>query len=123
MKLAREKYPEVRFEALAENEGVMIANGIQIGLQNLKAKFDQCDGSREALEELVGEHFASYFRTSRSFRILKMRDFLICWNADASEEFVEFAVSKIRKDFETQPYPLSPHLFEVRTDGGIMEMI
>jgi hypothetical protein len=25
------------------------------------------------------------------------------------------------QDFETQPYPLSPHVFEVTTDGTITE--
>ncbi|HEX7861067.1 MAG TPA: DUF1444 family protein [Verrucomicrobiae bacterium] len=51
------------------------------------------------------------------------RDLLICWNCKADESFVDFATSKIREDFEQQPYPLSPNVFEMRPDFTIVELI
>lgn len=49
------------------------------------------------------------------------RDFLICWNMDASDQFMQFAKNKLRKDFENQPYPLSPSVFEIDSDGKLTE--
>jgi hypothetical protein len=49
------------------------------------------------------------------------RDFLICWNTGASARFLEFTTQKIRKDFQTQPYPLSSNLFEMAADGAVTE--
>src|SRR4030095_2737556 len=57
LKLVRASYPSVPFEAPAQSADVIIAKGTQIGLQNLKAKFDQSDRSQQALEHLVAEHF------------------------------------------------------------------
>ncbi|MGZ8939488.1 MAG: hypothetical protein ACXW32_09790 [Limisphaerales bacterium] len=51
------------------------------------------------------------------------RDFLICWNREADESFVEFATSKIRADFEAQPYPLSPNIFQLEPNGDVIELI
>jgi uncharacterized protein YtpQ (UPF0354 family) len=244
LKLAKSSYPNVPFEAPSRNADVIIANGIQIGLQNLKAKFDQSDRSRETLEQLVTEHFSfvlkdkpsapdfdaarqklrpqimppeyaeqvpiisfpfgttlaiglvldsdkgyMYLRREDALRWKKSheelldlaianleeasrgipmqstdndevkfvaveskdgfdaarillpklreflqgrlgspflfavpnRDFLLCWNTGASARFSEFTVSKIQKDFTTQPYPLSPHVFAVASDGVITE--
>lgn len=39
------------------------------------------------------------------------RDFLICWSASCSQRFHDFARAKVAKDFEVQPYPLSPEVF------------
>ena len=50
------------------------------------------------------------------------RDFLICWNAGAAADFVNFATSKIKNDFETQPYALSPNVFKVALDDAIVEL-
>jgi hypothetical protein len=49
------------------------------------------------------------------------RDFLVCWNADASDQFKTFNRDKLRKDFESQPYPLSPNFFLLAADGTISE--
>ena len=50
-------------------------------------------------------------RLGNPFRFaIPNRDFLICWNTGTSTLFSDFTASKIRKDFETQPYPLSPPL-------------
>jgi hypothetical protein len=57
LKLVRVSYPSVQFEAPAQSEDIIIAKGIQIGLQNLKAKVDQSDHSQQTLEQLVAEHF------------------------------------------------------------------
>lgn len=244
LKLVKASYPKVQFDASIQSADVIVAKGTQIGLQNLKAKFDQSDRSQQSLEQLVAEHFdfilreepaVPDFNTARqklrpqimppeyarqapilSFpfgetlaigivldsdvgysyvkredatrwkksdeelleiaianldeashemqmqstnneeakwigietkdgfdaaRILipklreflagrlgnpfrfavPNRDFLICWDTGASTRFSDFTVAKIRKDFEAQPYPLSPHVFEVTIDGIITE--
>jgi uncharacterized protein YtpQ (UPF0354 family) len=244
LKLVRASYPGVPFEAPAHSPDVVIAKEIRIGLQNLKAKFEQSDRSQQTFEQLVAEHFhfvlqdepsvpdfanarqklrpqimpleyahqapiislpfgqtlaigivhdsdkgylylkredalrwnksdkelldiaianldeasrkmqmqssdneeAKWIgietkdgfdaarilipklqeflagRLGRPFRFaVPNRDFLICWNIGASTRFADFTASKIRKDFETQPYPLSPHVFEVTNDGTITE--
>ena len=244
LKLAKASYPGVPFEAPAQSADVIVAKGTQIGLQNLKAKFNQSDRSQQTLEQLVAEHFhfvlqdeASvpdfdtarqklrpqimppeyaqqapiisfpfgqtlaigivldsdkgylYLKSENALRWNKShkelldlaianldeasrkmqmqstedeevkwvgietkdgfdaarilipkvreflasrlgspfrfavpnRDFLICWNTGASKRFSDFTASKIHKDFETQPYPLSPHMFEVTADGTITE--
>lgn len=246
LKLARASYPSIPFEAPAQNADVIIAKGTQIGLQNLKAKFDQSDRSQQALEQLVKEHFyfvlkdepsvttfdaarqklrpqlmppeyavqtpiisfpfgqtvaigivldsdkgylylkredalrwnkshkelldiaiANLDEASRKMQMqstdneeakwigietkdgfdavrilipklreflasrlgspfrfaVPNRDFLICWNTGASTRFSDFTASKIQKDFATQPYPLSPHVFEVTSDGTITEQV
>jgi uncharacterized protein YtpQ (UPF0354 family) len=245
LKRVRLSYPSVRFEAPAQSGDVVIAKGIQIGLQNLKAKFDLSDRSQQAFEQLVAEHFQvvleeepsvpgfgtarekirpqimppdyaqqapiislpfgqtlavgivvdsdkgySYVKREDAVRWNKSetelrdiaianldgasrkmqmqsseneeakwiaietkdgfdaarilipklrevlasrlgnpfrfavpnRDFLICWSIGSSTRFADFTRSKIRKDFDTQPYPLSPHVFEVTADGTITEL-
>lgn len=49
------------------------------------------------------------------------RDFLICWSTGSSPRFSDFTAAKLKKDFETQPYPLSLHVFEIADDGTITE--
>jgi hypothetical protein len=68
------------------------------------------------LREFLAGRLGSPFRFA-----IPNRDFLICWNAGASSRFAEFTASKVQKDFESQPYPLSPHVFEVTADGTISE--
>ena len=245
LKAARKMYPEVVFEAPANDPVVVVANEFQIGLGNLKAKFEQSDRSQEAFEALVEEHINLIFQgepvvpdfslarpklrpqlmpsgygertpliafpfgrtlaigivmdSENAYSYLKCedaerwnrshgellevatanldeasrkmpmqfmskdetnwvgiemkdgfdaarivlpklreflasrlgspfrfgvpnRDFLICWNAGASAEFVEGTATKLRNDFEEQPYPLSPYVFEVSADGTFTEM-
>lgn len=50
------------------------------------------------------------------------RDFLICWDASASARFSDFTTKKLEKDFASQPYPLSAHIFEIADDGTILEL-
>ncbi|MHA3770860.1 DUF1444 family protein [Verrucomicrobiota bacterium sgz303538] len=244
LELVRVLYPNVSFEAPTQEADVIVANGIQIGLQNLKAKFDQSDRSRQTFDVLVAEHFqfvlqaepsvpdfatarqklrpqimppdyarqasiisfpfgqtlaigivldsdkgylylkhedvlrwnksekelldiatANLNEASRNMQMqssdseeakwiaietkdgfdaarilipklrefladrlgkpfcfaVPNRDFLFCWNTGASVRFSDFAASKIQKDFQSQPYPLSPHVFEVAADGAIAE--
>jgi hypothetical protein len=56
LKLARASYPSISLEASAQSAEMIIANGVRIGLQNLRAKFDQSDRSQQALEHLVAEY-------------------------------------------------------------------
>ena len=244
LKLVKVSYPGIQFETPAQSEDVIIAKGIQIGLQNLKARFEQSDRSQQTLEQLVAEHvkfvltdepsvpdfatarhkirpqimppeyarqaplvsfpfgqtlaFGIVLDSEKGYLYLKPedalrwnksdrelldiavanldeasrkmqmqssdndeakwigietkdgfdaarilipklreflagrlgspfrfavpnRDFLICWNAGAAIRFANFTASKIQKDFETQPYPLSPRVFEMTTEGTITE--
>jgi uncharacterized protein YtpQ (UPF0354 family) len=246
LKLARASYPSISLEASAQSAEMIIANGVRIGLQNLRAKFDQSDRSQQALEHLVAEYLhvvlqnepsVPDFETARqklrpqlmppeyaeqapiislpfgrtlatgivldadhSYVYLKRedahrwnkshdelldiaianldeasrkmqmqfteneemkwigvdtkdgfdaarilipklrgflasrlgrpfhfgvpnRDVLLCWSSGAAARFSEVTASKIRTDFETQPYPLSPHTFEVSVDGRITERV
>lgn len=245
MELARRLHPSMQFEVPKGSTHLIVVNGIQISLQNLKAKFDQSDLAQGTLERLVVEHLqlviddepsVSDFTTARqklrpqlmppeyakqasiisfpfgktlavgivldsdrsylyltqehaqrwskspdellelsianlneasremqmssaaneeakwiaietkdgfdAVRILipkfrgflaerlgspfrfaiPNRDFLVCWNVGASARFADFTASKIKKDFEAQPYPLSLHIFEVSADGKITEL-
>jgi uncharacterized protein YtpQ (UPF0354 family) len=244
LEIVRVSYPGMPFETSAQSADVIIAKGTQIGLQNLKAKFDQSDRSQQTLEQLVAEHFQFvlhgeptvpdfataqpkfrpqimppeyaqqapilsfpfgrtlaigivldsdkgylYLKREDALRWNKSekelldiaitnldeasrkmqmqssdneeakwigietkdgfdaarilipklreflasrlgspfrfgvpnRDFLICWSTGASPRFLDFTTAKLQKDFETQPYPLSPHAFEVTADGTITE--
>jgi uncharacterized protein YtpQ (UPF0354 family) len=246
LQLARASYPGIPFEASAQSADVIVAKKTQIGLQNLKAKFDQSDRSQQTLEQLVAEHFqfvlqdelsvpdfatahqklrpqimppeyaqqapiisfpfgrtltigivldsdkgylylkredalrwnksdkellniaiANLDEASRKMQMqssnneeakwirietkdgfdaarilipklrefltsrlgspfcfgVPNRDFLICWNTDASPRFSDFTAAKLQKDFVTQPYPLSPHVFEITDDGTIAERV
>jgi uncharacterized protein YtpQ (UPF0354 family) len=245
LKLSRSLHPEVHFEP-AEEEGVIAANGIRMGLQNVKAKFELSDRSEGALKQILAEHLVvvlsaespmpgfetarqrlrpqlmppeyaekmpviafpfgetlavgivldtkrsyAYLRHEdavrwgkshddlleisignldaasrniqmefmsdqgtkwvgietkdgfdaarilipkfRKFLIAQLgepfrvgvpnRDFLICWNRAASAEFANSVSSQIREDFRRQPYPLSPQVFEVDSDGNVAEMV
>lgn len=53
---ARERYPEVAFEEVEGDAELLMVKGTQVGLRNLRARFEQSDGSEEALEGLVGQH-------------------------------------------------------------------
>ena len=242
--MARIWYPEIQFEAPTSSPEVIVANQTQIGLQNLKAKYDQSDRSEDSLRTLVKDHFSfalrsdhspvtfeeaqkqlrpqimppeyaekisivsfpfgktlaiglvlnqetayAYLKTEDAVRWGKSsrelldlalanldeasrrmpmqatdnaevkfvgietkdgfdaarilipkfqgfmagrlgspfhfgipnRDFLICWNTEASAKFVQFTRAKLLKDFETQPYPLSPNVFSLEADGTIAE--
>lgn len=70
------------------------------------------------LRRFISSRLGSPFRFA-----VPNRDFLICWNTEASARFSEFTNSKVRKDFEVQPYPLSPHVFEIADDGTITEQL
>lgn len=41
------------------------------------------------------------------------RDFLIMWALDCTQHFHDYAYEKVRNDFEMQPYPLTPNVFQV----------
>lgn len=56
LKIAKAAYPAIPFDAPADNPDVIMANRMQIGLQNLKAKFEQSDRSEQTLEQLVVQH-------------------------------------------------------------------
>jgi hypothetical protein len=47
------------------------------------------------------------------------RDFLICWSATDGTGVLQFAREKLRHDFQQQPYPISPSIFQVAADGKI----
>jgi len=57
MKIVRTRYPGAVFEESRDRPDTIVANGTQIGLQNLKATFDQSDRSQHVLEQLVDAHF------------------------------------------------------------------
>ena len=69
LKLVRVTYPAVGLESPAQNLDIIIANGTQVGLQNLKAKFNQSDGSQGTLEKLVEEHFRFVLQDKPSISI------------------------------------------------------
>lgn len=50
------------------------------------------------------------------------RDFLICWNQDAADDFVTTTAATLERDFAEQPYPLSPKVFQVTDDGKFAEL-
>jgi uncharacterized protein YtpQ (UPF0354 family) len=49
------------------------------------------------------------------------RDFLICWSEDSNQEFQKSVRNNVHKDFEEQPYPLSPNIFKVTKANEIVE--
>lgn len=59
---------------------------------------------REQAIEKLGEPF---------FAGIPNRDFLAMWSRDGDPKFLERVQEKIRKDFSTQPYALTPTVFEV----------
>lgn len=245
LEIVGQAFPGIQAEVLEQNEEVIVVRGTQIGLQNLRTKYDQSDRSQKTLEELVVDHFQlalrdepppldyaavrlqlrpqimppdyaqqapivsfpfgrslavgivinledsySYLKREDALRWEKSerdlldiaianldeasgklpmqasegeearwvgietkdgfdaarilipelreflaarlgspfrfgvpnRDFLICWNQSASRKFSDFTAEKLREDFETQPYALSPHVFEVTHDGAIVEL-
>jgi uncharacterized protein YtpQ (UPF0354 family) len=86
-----------------------------IGIER-KDGFDAARILIPGLRSFIGERIGSPFRFG-----VPNRDFLICWNTDASEQFVSSTSKKLRKDFEGQPYPLSPNIFETDLEGIIIE--
>lgn len=245
LKYVRVAFPKEKFEISSSKDDVILVKDFEIGLQNLKIKFDQSDRSQQTFEQLVQEHFqfvltgpqsipdfalardilkpqimpleytqqasilsfpfgrtlaigivldreqgyvylnsetlAKWNKTEKELldiaisnldtasRQMKMeasnsdeakwvgieekdgfdaarilipnlrkflasrlgspfrfgipnRDFLICWNTEASKKFSDFSVTKLKKDFNSQPYPLSDHIFEVADDGTIKEL-
>jgi len=90
---------EVRFVAIGTKDGFDAA---RILLPKL----------RRAVSDLLGSPF--YFG-------IPNRDFLICWNIDASKRFADFTKEKIRRDFDSQANPLSPSFFEANATGRIKE--
>lgn len=244
LKLVRAMYPDVTVESPEEEGDVLRVGDLKIGIQNLKARFEQTDRSEQVLEKLVAEHFAFllnvpeveqdfatakarlrpqimppeyaeqapilsfpfgqtlaigivldreegyvYVRHEDAVRWKKSerelldlaienldaasremqmhasegedvkfvaietkdgfdaarilipglrdflaarlgipfcfgipnRDFIICWNSDASAGFSDFVADKLQNDFDTQPYPLSPQVFEVDSVGRFSE--
>lgn len=57
---------------------------------------------RGKIAKLIGKQF--YFA-------IPNRDFLICWSKTSSKEVVNRLLQQVKKDFETQPYPISPKIF------------
>ena len=51
-------FPDLLVIASQKEMEVLIVNGFQLGLQNLRAKFDLSDRSQKSLETLIAEHFA-----------------------------------------------------------------
>ena len=49
------------------------------------------------------------------------RDFLICWSHNDDRQFQDGLKSQISRDFNEQPYPLSPSVFSVSAEGDIRE--
>lgn len=45
------------------------------------------------------------------------RDFLICWSHDNSDNFLTMTRERVRSDFQSMPYPLSPEVFEGSRDS------
>jgi hypothetical protein len=51
------------------------------------------------------------------------RDFLICWSALGGEASRQFVHERLKDDFEHQPHPLSPSVFQMAADGTISRQI
>jgi uncharacterized protein YtpQ (UPF0354 family) len=60
--IAKKQYPENAFSVPSNDPEVIVVKGVHIGLQNLRAKFQQSSRSQAVLEELVKEHFALVLR-------------------------------------------------------------
>jgi hypothetical protein len=87
-----------------------------VGIE-MKDGFDAARILIPGFQKFLATRLGSPFRFA-----LPNRDFLICWNTGASASFTDFTTSKIKKDFESQPYPLSPYVFELGADGTIQEI-
>jgi uncharacterized protein YtpQ (UPF0354 family) len=61
LEIAAAAYPSVQFEGPPDRPGVIVVKGVQIRLQNLRAKFEQSDGTQATLEELVEAHLELAF--------------------------------------------------------------
>src|SRR5258708_2874922 len=56
--IASELYPKEKFRLPEAAPSVILVGKTQMGLQNLKAKFEQSDRKKATLRSLVEEHFA-----------------------------------------------------------------
>jgi uncharacterized protein YtpQ (UPF0354 family) len=65
-------------------------------------------GLRRFIIERLGEPFLA---------TVPNRDFLVAWATDCSSRFQEFARAKAQKDFAAQPYPLTPEVLRVSSEG------
>ena len=64
--------------------------------------------------ELAGSHLGLPFRFG-----IPNRDFLICWSADSRPGTQASFRKRIAEDFGRQPYPLSPLVFEMNSEGNV----
>ncbi len=117
--------PDSLLEAAIENLNQASREIAMQSTENEEVKFigietkDGFDAARILIPKLRG--FIADRIGSPFFFGVPNRDFLICWNMDASAKFLQFTKNKLKKDFENQPYPLSPSLFEIDADGNITE--
>lgn len=121
-----EKSPEQLLEvALANLEqasrGMQIQTGEKDGTKWVGIeKKDGFDAVRILLPRLrgfLGQKLGSPFHFG-----IPNRDFLICWNQDAADDFVATTAATLTRDFAEQPYPLSPKAFRVMDDGKFAEI-
>ena len=119
-----QKSPEALLDTAIENLDKASSKLVMHTSKNEQAKFisigaqDGFDAARilsPKLHDFISEQIGSPFHFG-----VPNRDFLICWSA-ASEKFMEFAKTKIRKVFEEQPYPLSPNTFVIDSKGEVIE--
>lgn len=107
--------PELRaaanenLEAASREMAMQASNGQEkfIAVQVLDG-YDAARILMPGLRKFLAEQLGSPF-----YAALSNRDFLVVWSGQNSQAFKEFAANKARKDFQTQPYSLSPNVFRV----------
>lgn len=57
MELVRAMYMDYSLESPEDEDDVLLVGDLKIGIQNLKARFEQTDRSEQVLEKSVAEHF------------------------------------------------------------------
>lgn len=64
--------------------------------------------------EFAGSHLGLPFRFG-----IPNRDFLICWSMDTRASTQASFQNRLADDFSRQPYPLSPRVFEMNSEGNV----
>lgn len=72
---------------------------------------DGYDAARLLIPEL--RQFIVSKLGSPFYAAIPNRDFLIMWSTDNSQNFIASTSAKVKSDFESQPYPLTPNIFLV----------
>lgn len=70
------------------------------------------------LKKLLGEKLGFPFNFG-----VPNRDFLICWSGADDEASRQYVNGRLKEDFQQQPHPISPSVFQVAADGTITELV